>query len=84
MGEAYTYSDMISRRELRIQANLNRDACFDTVTLMYAKDYFLAGDLYLNEFGCKVHVDNDLAGHASFRVEAGLSGVSSEASSSQH
>ena len=31
------YSDMVDRRELRIQAGLNAEACLDTASLMLAK-----------------------------------------------
>jgi hypothetical protein len=71
------YSDMVDRRELRIQAGLNAEACLDTASLMLAKDFFLNGTTTVPEFGCTVNVSNDSAtGNVSMDAVAVLQGVS--------
>ncbi len=68
MGSAFSYADTVSKRELRIQANMNADACLDTATLMTAKDYFLIGTSTLSEFGCTVQSTNDFAGNVTLNI----------------
>jgi len=55
------YSDMVTRHEWRIQANLNAESCLNAVTLMVAKDYFLNGEVFLQEFGCSATILQDYA-----------------------
>ncbi len=76
MSAAAAYADMSYRRELRIQARLNADACLDSVSLMAAKDYFLNGHVKLSEFGCDAQVANDLKGNLNIRVNANSNRVS--------
>jgi hypothetical protein len=77
LGSAVLYSDAVYRRELRIQANLNAESCLDTAALMVAKDYFLAGSVYISEFGCNAIVTRDGVGNVSITARASLAGVSS-------
>ena len=55
---AVAYADMVLQRELRIQAKLNVNACLDSLELMYAKDFFLNGNVTIPEFGCQASVEN--------------------------
>ncbi|MEK7609542.1 MAG: hypothetical protein AAB470_00280 [Patescibacteria group bacterium] len=48
----FMYADSIEKREIRIQNNLNQQACQDTLRIMNAKDYFLNVDIQLSDFGC--------------------------------
>jgi hypothetical protein len=75
LDAAAGYSDMADRRELRIQAGLNAEACLDTATLMVNKDYFLNGTTTVPEFGCVVNVKNS-PGNVSLNAKATLEGVS--------
>ena len=77
LGSAVLYSDAVYRRELRIQANLNAESCLDTAALMAAKDHFLAGPVYISEFGCNATISRDGTGNASITAQASLAGVSS-------
>ena len=77
LGSAVAYSDAVYRRELRIQANLNAEACLDTAALMAAKDYFLAGSVHISEFGCNAVISRDGTGNASITAQTSLAGVSS-------
>ena len=54
MSSAIGYAENVSKRELRIQAGLNRQACLDTASIMIAKDFFLSGTSTLKEFDCEV------------------------------
>jgi hypothetical protein len=56
LASAAAYADAVMRRELRVQAGLNAEACLDTAALMAAKDYFFQGDVNISEFGCTAHV----------------------------
>ena len=78
VSAAATYADMTYRRELRIQAQLNAEACLDSVSLMAAKDYFLNGPVHLSEFGCDAVVTNDFNGNVSLGVRTALGGVGAE------
>ena len=78
MSAAASYADMAFRRELRIQTQLNAEACLDTVSLMAAKDYFLSGSVHLNEFGCDAQVANDFNGNVSIKASAKISDVGSQ------
>ena len=53
------YSDMVTRHEWRIQANLNAESCLNAVSLMSVKDYFLHGQVYLKEFDCYAEITRD-------------------------
>lgn len=76
LASAVSYADLVNRRELRIQARFNAEACLDTVKLMLAKDFFLEGTVSVPEFGCVVQVTNDFAGSVSVNITATLEGVS--------
>ena len=78
MSAAASYSDVAYRRELRIQAQLNAQACLDSVSLMAAKDYFLNGPVHLFAFGCNAVVTNDFNGNVSIEVRTTLGGVGAE------
>jgi uncharacterized membrane protein len=79
MASAISYADGIYRRELRIQTTMNAKACLDTVTLMAVKDYFIVGDIDLDEFGCQARIENDFFGNIALKVRAKLSGIESRA-----
>ncbi|MFA6553916.1 MAG: hypothetical protein WCS89_00200 [Candidatus Paceibacterota bacterium] len=72
MSSAIAYADSISRRELRIQTQMNAQACLDTVTLMVVKDYFISGNVEVKKFGCTAEILNDFEGNISFNVKANL------------
>jgi hypothetical protein len=78
LGSAVLYADSVNRRELRIQAGLNAEACLDTVALMSVKDYFLVGPVYISEFGCDAVVSRDGSGYISIKASASLNGVHSD------
>ena len=73
----YTYSDSVFRRELRIQTRLNLRSCLDTVTIMFAKDYFLSGSISLQEFGCVADVIRSIGGTVVINATSTLSGIDS-------
>ncbi|HTK33646.1 MAG TPA: hypothetical protein VL335_03855 [Candidatus Paceibacterota bacterium] len=78
MASVFAYSDVVLRREWRIQANFNAQACLETVALMSARDYFLEGDIKLEEFGCFAHVERDHASNTvDVRAQSIFSGISS-------
>ena len=56
----YDYADYNFRREMRIQLAANVHSCLETATLMFAKDYFLNGEVALDEFECTVNVSRPL------------------------
>jgi type II secretory pathway pseudopilin PulG len=78
LGSAVLYSDAVNRRELRIQAGMNAEACLDSAALMAAKDYFLIGSVYISEFGCNATISRNSAGDVSVKASARLVGVSSD------
>ncbi len=82
LSSASVFEDIINRREYRIQANLNADACLDAITLMAVKDYFITGDFYLDQFACKANLTNDFAGNISVDIEAVINDVGVERSRS--
>ena len=49
------YADSVYSREIRIQKQLNEEACQETLPLLIAKDYFLSGNVTLDDFGCVIH-----------------------------
>ena len=53
------YEDMTNRLEWRTQANINANSCISTIGIMAVKDYFLNGEVHINEFGCTAYVDRD-------------------------
>jgi len=82
LAQAADYADAVSRRELRIQAGMNADACLAQLSLMFAKDYFLGGAVEIAEFGCDAEVANNGAGAITVSAKATLEGVSVEKSGS--
>ncbi len=54
LGASVSYSDMVFRKELRIQAALDSAACSDTAILVRAKDVFVTGVVHLSEFNCDI------------------------------
>jgi hypothetical protein len=56
MGAAATYADSVRSREVRIQNELNSQACKDTAELIRSKNMFYNGPLYVREFGCTVFI----------------------------
>ncbi len=75
LASAVSYGDMVSRREIRIQAGLNLEVCLDTTELMIGRDYFLVGTSTLSEFGCIAFIISDMIGNYSIDASARLSGV---------
>lgn len=75
MGAAVLYSDSVMRKELRIQAGLNVEACLDSVELMAAKDHFLGGEISFRDFGCSASVTRSDSSNLSVNATATLSGV---------
>ena len=75
LASAVLYSDLVWRREIRIQVGLNLTACLDTAELMISADYFISGAVGIGEFGCTVMISNDFAGHTSAIATAGISGI---------
>ena len=56
-GAAATgYESSVSARRDRIQAELDRAACADSIVLVRAKDPFASGDVDLGELGCSVRL----------------------------
>ncbi len=80
LGSVVLYADSVSRREMRIQADLNAEACLDTAALMAAKDYFLSGSVYVSKFNCDAVVSRDGAGVVSIKASASFNGVNSSVS----
>lgn len=56
LGAAMAYAERIDKKSERIQAAMNRRACADAVSLMKAKNVFLAGHIELPEFDCKTDI----------------------------
>jgi len=52
MSVAVAYADAVARREFRIYATLNAEACADAAALMTAKDVFMAGSIEIADFHC--------------------------------
>jgi hypothetical protein len=75
MTSAISYAESVYLKELRIQAELNAQACLDHIALMVVKDYFMAGDFEIEEFGCRAKVVNDLSGVVALNVSAKLGKV---------
>jgi len=75
LASAVTFSDMVLRRELRIQTKHNLVACLDYAELMIARDYFLIGTTSVKEFGCEFNVSNDFTGNTSITATATLMGI---------
>jgi hypothetical protein len=76
LASAVMYSDIVYRKEIRIQVGFNLQACLDTAELMIARDYFISGTSSLLEFGCVMHVSNDFLGFTNVDATATLSGIS--------
>lgn len=79
VAAAATYSDAVEKQELRIQARLNLESCFESLHLMYEKDLFMNGVVNIPEFGCIADVQNTSlgydAGHIIIKGEAQERGV---------
>jgi len=73
---AAAYSESVTLKELRIQARFNLAACMDTLGLMFDKDYFLNGEVSLQEFSCQAGVMNDLNGSVILDATSTLGSVS--------
>ena len=56
LSAVVAYSDSVYTREMRIQHGLDMTACAETITLMKAKDYFLTGQIYIDQFGCNMTI----------------------------
>ena len=54
LGSASIYADGIDREEVRLQKELNNQACNETLPIIISKDYFFEGEEYLDDFGCTV------------------------------
>lgn len=63
LASAVAYSDMVYRREIRIQSNLNLTSCKNIAELMMKSDYYISGTTTISELGCTLHISNDFAGH---------------------
>lgn len=55
MSAASFYGYSIETREMRIQKQLNWQACQETLPLIIAKDYFFESEIMLSNFDCTVH-----------------------------
>ena len=77
LSSADIYADSVSRRELRIQADFNAQACADSAALMAAKDYFLTGPIYIPEFACNAVISRNGDGNISVEASVSLGGISS-------
>ncbi len=55
LSAASFYADSVQAREMRIQKQLNEQACQETLPIVVAKDYFLQGEVALSEFDCVIH-----------------------------
>ncbi len=75
LESAVSYLDMVSRRELRIQAGLNLEACLDTAELMISRDSFMVGTRSLQEFGCTLLIGSGAGGDYTITASATLSGI---------
>lgn len=75
LGAAVWYADSVERREMRMQAGLNAEACLITVELMADRDYFLTGAVVIRELGCTAYVKNDYYGHVVINIVAEIAGV---------
>ena len=56
LGAAAAYSDSVLHREMRIQHELNLEACSDSAKLIKAKDSFASGTIHLDEFDCDINL----------------------------
>ncbi len=75
---AISYSDSVTRKEWRIQGNMNAESCLSTVALMAVKDYFLEGDVLVPEFGCSASIiRNYFQNKVSIKVQTKFLNVSS-------
>ena len=52
LGAAAMYADSVSAREIRIQNDLDQQACQDSRALIQEKDAFAVGIVSLPEFSC--------------------------------
>lgn len=52
----YLYSDLISKKELRMQASVNSDSCNDVVMHELELNPFLEGEYIVSELGCEVDI----------------------------
>lgn len=76
LSSAFSYADAVAKREIRIQARLNRDACIDTLTLMISRDHFLNGNVTIRELSCEAKISNDFVNPILLEVKATLNEVS--------
>lgn len=77
LSASVVFADMVFRKEVRNQVNLNLLSCFDMVAVIYSRDYFINGNLYLQDFGCKVNVSNSLSGMIDVSATSTMSNISS-------
>lgn len=50
------YADSIDKKEQRVQKNLNKIACQETISLIKTKDYYVKGNIVLEEFDCSQEI----------------------------
>ena len=84
MSAAAAYASAVEKKELRIQAGLNLNACLDYAELMAAKNYYLNGESTVREFGCALSIANDDNGGFSIAARSTLEGVSAYGNRSVH
>ena len=72
---AASYADLIYRKELRMQANLNTKTCLEIAQIMVAKDHFINGEVEIPDFGCVANFTNNFS-TVNISVKASISGVS--------
>jgi hypothetical protein len=53
---ALTYADSTQKTFERVQADLDRRACTDSVDLVKTKDAFASGDVDIADLNCHVHL----------------------------
>lgn len=75
---AALYGEAVERRQWRIQAGLNAEACVDTAKLLVAKDTFLVGEVQIDDLGCVAQIQAK-GMHRSIRTAAQFGGVGREA-----
>ncbi len=77
LSTSVVFADMVFRKEVRNQVNLNLLSCIDMMATIYSRDYFISGKIYLEEFGCQVSVANNFAGMIDVSATSSLANISS-------
>lgn len=54
LAASVSFSDLVFRREVRIQDRINKTACSDVSTLVKEKDSFATGTITVKDLGCSI------------------------------